>query len=148
MRLQDFLQRVLTSGLLVPQLVFVPLQGARADDLSEYALPEDLSELLTWRNGLDLEVIRIHGFGHVEVGILPVIIRNDDTIEFASDPAGFCYILNHDGSVSCVDHDGGTIQAVASSVGSFVRDYVFGANAAVFGGDDWAIAVATKLGAA
>ena len=148
MPLSDFIRRVLSSGLLTPTLVCVPSSGANNSDLSQANLTDDLRELLEWRNGLDLDVIRVHGFGEVEPGITPAVIHANGLLEFASDPAGFRYLLGDDGSVSSMDHDGGAIEKVTDSVDSFFRTFIFGNRAAEFAGADWAHDVAECLGQA
>lgn len=148
MPLSDFIRRVLSSGLLTPQLVYVPSSGAQSSDLSQTKLTDDLRELLEWRNGLDLDVIRVHGLGEVEPGITPAVIHANGSLEFASDPSGFRYLLGGDGSVSSMDHDGGAIEKITDSVDSFFRMFVFGHRAVEFAGADWAHDVAECLGQA
>ncbi|MGC3968483.1 MAG: hypothetical protein QM775_14230 [Pirellulales bacterium] len=131
---------------MTPQLVTVPRSGAGLSALTQYSFPESLTDLLAWRNGLDLEVVRLHGVGPVVPGILPIRLHDDGTIEFASDPAGFCYVLNSDGTVSSIDTDGGSAKKVADGAESFFQEFIFGSRAAEFAGPAWAAEVKSALG--
>lgn len=146
--LREFIERVVASGLLTQGLVRVSELGASQSDLDGApCIPTDLREVLAWRNGLDLDVVRLHGVGRQEL----VLQRTGfpgwpDTVVFASDPAGFQYFLDPAGKVLCYDHDGGDIGQVAESVDDFIRGYVFGPRAAEFAGEKWALEVETALG--
>jgi hypothetical protein len=146
MSLPDFIRRVLSSGLLAPQLVYVPETGASSSDLATLSLPADLHELLSWRNGCNLDVIRVHGLGDGNPEIPPLVANSDKTIEFASDPSGFRYLVRTGGAVVSVDHDGGTRMRIADDVEDFFGSFVFGTRAAEFAGDEWAQDVAKHLG--
>lgn len=136
---------MISSGLLTPQLICVPSTGANSSDLLQTTITDDLRELLEWRNGLDLDVIRVHGFGEVEPGITLAQVDPSGSIEFASDPAGFRYRLSCDGSVYQLDHDGCALEKVADSVDAFFRTFVFGPQAIKFAGEAWAHDVALYL---
>ena len=56
-------------------------------------------------------------------------------VEFASNPAGFTFLLRDDGAVISSDHDGGDQKVVARDVDDFLRGYGFGPRAAEFAGD-------------
>jgi hypothetical protein len=94
-----------------------------------------------------MDDIRIHGVGNLPNGIDSVHWSNDGLV-FGSDPAGFVYVLNNDGSVSSVDHDCGLVTRVAESIVDFVSNYVFGNRAVEFAGKEWATDVAAALGKA
>jgi hypothetical protein len=146
----ETVDRVLASDLLAPELVTVPDRGAADDELTnvfdlERADHLPLIQLLRRWNGLDLDTVRIHGVGNLPDGICSAH-RTGDGLVFASDPAGFVYVLKEDGSVSSVDHDGGSVTRVADDVVDFICNFVFGNRAVDFAGDDWAADVATALG--
>src|SRR5438876_10874692 len=112
--LRDFVERVLASDLLEPDLVCVAEYGATPEQLkSAPPLPSELRELLMWHNGLDLDVVRLHGIGVSGRKVERVQIAGAEATLFASDPAGFQYYLHQDGSVLCFDHDGGETKVVA-----------------------------------
>lgn len=146
--LREFVERVLASSLLTQELVRMSEHGASQAELDAAPrLPIDLREVLAWRNGLDLDVIRLHGVGTQGL----VLERTDlpgwpDTVVFASDPAGFQYFLDPEGKVLCYDHDGGEIHEVAENVDDFIRGYIFGPRAREFAGEEWAREVDTALG--
>jgi hypothetical protein len=144
--LAEFIERVLSSGLLIKELVFVPEGGATDAELTAIPLPGELRALIARKNGLNLDVVRIHGVGQIDRRIRPMVVRNEGEIEFASDAAGFAYLVAKDGSVSSVDHDGGERKCVANNVDTFLRSFVFGSRAAEFGGPEWALEVADLLG--
>jgi hypothetical protein len=143
--LRHFLERLLATDLLPRELL--DLSSAAATDVelaSAPPVPDSLRDLLTWHNGLDLDVVRIHGVGDVNRPIRPT---SSGEIAFASDPAGFTYGLRGDGTVTSVDHDGGEEKVVAHGVDDFLRGYVFGPRAAEFSGEDWAREVEAAVGA-
>ena len=145
--LRELLEHVLASDLLQSDLVRVAEQGATSEQLkSAPQLPSQLRELLLWRNGLDLDVVRLHGIGTVGRRVERVQFDGTESVLFASDPAGFQYSFKEDGSVNCYDHDGGKVKVVAASVDDFLRGYVFGSRACEFGGDEWASEVAAAVG--
>lgn len=145
--LRDLLERVLASDLLQPELDQVAERGATPEQLkSAPKLPSELRELLLWRNGLDLDVVRLHGIDTVGRRIERVQFNGTESVLFASDPAGFQYSFKEDGSVICCDHDGGETKMVAISVDDFLRGYVFGTRARDFGGDEWAHEVTAAVG--
>lgn len=140
----QFLKHVVASDLLLPELVNLSSGGATEAELaSAPPLPNSLRDLLAWHNGLNLDVVRIHGVGDV----VPLIqFTPSGDIEFASDPAGFTYILRRDGTVASFDHDGGEEKVVAQGVDDFLRGYIFGPRASDFSGEDWAREVDAAIG--
>src|SRR3569833_3389543 len=114
--LRAFVERFIASGLLQSSLVELADCGAVSAELALVpTLPEGLRDLLAWHNGLNLEVIRLHGVGsqasrRVERS---QVASSGEAIVFASDPAGFLYLLQTDGTVISLDHDGGKIETVA-----------------------------------
>jgi hypothetical protein len=145
--LPEFIERVLASGLLTHGLLRVSEHGASQAELDDAPrIPIDLREVLAWRNGLDLDVVRLHGIG-TQGFVLERAEFPDwpDAVGFASDPAGFQYFLDPTGKVLCCDHDGGEIGQIANSVDDFIRGYVFGPRASEFAGEDWAREVDAAL---
>lgn len=146
--LVQFIERVLASPLLTPDLVYLPDLGAEESELVRvFNIPENLpliSLLRRW-NGLDLEVIRIHGIGNTSNG-LPSVTTTRCGLVIASDPSGFHYIQLPDRTISSFDHDGGSPTHVANNVDDLLRNYVFGCRAASFSGDEWAAEIASSLG--
>ena len=142
--LRRFLERVLAANVLTADLVNVSERGATdADFASAPPLPIELRDLLAWHNGFDLDVLRLHGVGNV---VSKVTRRGSSTVEFASDPAGFTYLVREDGAIISFDHDGGEQKVVAENVDDFFRGYVFGPRAAEFAGNDWEREVRAALG--
>ncbi len=146
--LRAFVERVIASGLLQPDLIELADRGATTAELAlAPTLPAELQELLAWRNGLNLDVVRLHGIGAVTRRIeLAEVDGEIAAIVFASDPAGFLYLLRPDGTVALLDHDGGKIEIVAANVDDFLRGYIFGSRAGEFGGDAWSTEVAAAVG--
>jgi hypothetical protein len=142
--LTQFLERVVSTDLLSTDLVELANRGATEAELElTPQLPEELRTLLAWRNGFDLDVLRIHGV--VRAGRR--IERIDGAIIFASDPAGYLYALQPDGAVISIDREGGYQKRVANGIDDFLRGFVFGKRAAEFAGVDWAREVASAIGA-
>lgn len=120
----DIIRRIVSeplvsSGLLIREFIIVspPAKLVQVAAL-EGTLPRKLSEshrrlLLTW-NGLNLEVVRLLGAPPVREGVDPIpkwqrVIppRHSLWIAIGTDPAGFLYAEDEDGSVWSIDHDGG-----------------------------------------
>jgi hypothetical protein len=93
--LRAFVDRVVASRLLQPNLVELADRGAIAEELDRVpSLPAALRDLLAWRNGMDLDVIRLHGVGSADRPIeLADAEGENGAIVFASDPAGFRYLI-------------------------------------------------------
>ncbi len=140
---------VISSGLLARSLVVVSPPALPEDlDALEERLPRKLSLfhrqfLLSW-DGLDLEVIRFFGASKAAGGItllskaqLLLPPGHSGWIAFASDPSGFLYAEEEQGAVWSIDHDGGSVVKVAPSLDEFITNYLFGLDAAKFGGESW-----------
>ena len=147
--LRTFVERVLASGLLHTELVAIAEHGATDADLARVpALPLELRDLLSWRNGFNLDEVRIHAIGG-DFGWQLEIVNvqgHGRGIVFASDPSGFQYVIREDGAIVSLDHDGGGVKAIAADVDDFLRHYVFGERANEFGSEEWAKEVAVALG--
>lgn len=149
-RATDVIDRVLAADLLIPEMIALPGGvGDAAITREEAQLPRALSAehrsvLKRW-NGVNLDVLRIHGCeGTNEAAIGSLARRQLDLVDqvggaiaFASDPAGFVYVESDDGTVYSIDSDGGAVETLASSIGDFLERVVFGPDAAQFYGDDW-----------
>jgi hypothetical protein len=147
--------RTMGKGLLLPELVSIPVFGASDTEIKEEeaTLGKSLSEgyrrfLRRW-NGIDLDVIRLYGAGSVSKGIgalknaqLPALA---EFIAIGSDPAGFVYAEGDGGKVYSFDHDGGEIECIARDFDAFIVEYVFGKDSAAFMGDDWRLQVTKAL---
>jgi hypothetical protein len=107
----------------------------------------DLRALFGTWNGIDLEVLRIYGCA-AEARLSRLSeeqewLRNSGCEEpgllvLGSSPAGFAYVQRRDGSVIQVDYKGWTEKKrLARDLDSFFTRYVFGAEAAEFGGEEW-----------
>jgi hypothetical protein len=141
--------RALESGVLSPNLLYVPAGGASPEMIREEegALRRPLSrqhkEVLTRWNGINLDVLTLYGCGVTprQIGRLSAYQRLDpwlvEGIAFGSDPAGFIYVEEDAGNILCLDHDGGEIERVAANLNDFFGRYVFGEDAHLFGGDEW-----------
>lgn len=141
--------RALDSGVLAPDLSYVPAEGASAEMIAkeERALgrrlsPQHVAVLRRW-NGLDLEVLRLYGCGDVPPRIRR-LAENQwpdewpvEGIIIGSDPAGFMYLEDSAGNILSLDHDGGEVKTLASGVDDFFGRLVFGEDAHLFAGDDW-----------
>lgn len=143
------IELLLRSGVLNQSLIAVPPEPASPDgiDKLEYKLGTSLSQalrnlLVRW-NGIDIDVLRIHGVNGDEVpypiepalNFDPKLERN--AIVVASDPSGFLYIEHADGKISSYDTDGGRLDVVARDFDDFLCRFVLGADSADFAGDDW-----------
>lgn len=130
-------------GTVVPP----PATAVQISEL-ESTLPRELSEshrrlLLTW-NGLDLDVVRFFAAPPASEGITPlpdaqtlIPSKHLRWIAVASDRAGFVYAEDEHGSISSIDHDGGSETQVAPCLDEFITRYVFGDRAYEFGGTSW-----------
>jgi hypothetical protein len=139
---------VIGSGLLTPELTRVAERGAtQAEFDSAPPIPNELREVLAWRNGLELDMVRLHGIGTPERPLECTEFPGwPHAVVFASDPAGFQYFLDPEGRVHCFDHDGGEVEQVAESVNDWICGYIFGPRAAEFAGEEWAREVKAALG--
>ncbi|WP_146518990.1 hypothetical protein [Stieleria varia] len=127
--------------------MFVPDRGATDTEIAaafDGRCSGSLAKLLRRWNGLDLDVIRIHAVGD-SVDSLPTVADSCHGTVIASDPSGFRYVQLPDGSISSLDHDGGTLVSVAIDFDDFIGNYIFGNRAAEFCGDEWAADVASSL---
>lgn len=150
MRAIPVIERVVASGILIPELVVIPSGGATIEELATDAstLGRELSEshtaLLRRWNGLNLDVIRLYGCGScpartgqlVRMQLGPGTIANG-SVAFGSDPAGFVYVETVKGQIQQLDSDGGAISALAEGLDDFLCRVVFGKDAAAWGGDEW-----------
>jgi len=142
--LPEFIERVLASELLDEGLVEIAPRGAGATELARPSgLPADLRSILAWRNGMDLDVIRILPVPR-EAEVERSVVLNDgrNGVVFGSDPAGFTFVVSPDGAVYSVDADGCDEKKLAQSVREFLCEVVFGRRSADFLGEDWAKEVA------
>jgi hypothetical protein len=140
---------VFGAGLISKDLSTIPSAGASLEAIRrlELQLPRQLSaqhrELLQAWNGLDLDVVRIHGVPPVERGIRDVlklqqfVPEGAGNIAFGSDPSGFVYFEGADGTVWSWDHDGGAVTQLASCVDVFIDEVVFGGRGDSFAGKEW-----------
>jgi hypothetical protein len=144
------IERVISSGLLRPNLLAIPNGGASLDQiaLEESAMSRLLSPihkgLLRRWNGLNLEVIRVFGC-EVTLPSIPSLRESQfppsflpaASLAFASDPVGFVYVELEAGGIVSVDSDGGEIELVASSIDDFFDNFVFGMRGDKFADSDW-----------
>lgn len=146
---------ILSSDLLIRELTFIPERGASAAEINEeesevgHAFSEAYRQFLSRWNGIDLDVLRLYGVGVVDGRIHRLAKEQSPEmphlVVIGSDPAGFVYAEDSNGSIYSLDHDGGEVKCVAQSFESFILDYVFGKDSADFGGDDWLAEVTAKL---
>ena len=144
------IERALASAVLTKTLVVVESRGAMASELrsEQVALGRVLSNLhrvlLERWNGLDLDVIRLYGVGSTEPGIRCLRAEQRDWPEVegslivGSDPSGFIYLERPTGEIWTLDTDGGDEEVVAENIDALFWKHVFGSDAAVFGGEEWA----------
>lgn len=154
------IELILRSDLLVADLIEVPSSGLTERELLEAGemLARPLSiqhrDLLSRWNGLDLEVVRVFGYGDRAIGrrriealqkgvLVEALVQ---AIVFADDPAGFAYAEAQDGSIYSAQASELEARRVADSVNDFFEGFVFGPRAAIFGGEEWAIAVSAVRG--
>jgi hypothetical protein len=147
----EVIERALASGLLMPELIFVPDRGASSDEFAqeEQRLGRPLSAshraLLARWNGLDLEVLRFYGCGACgEVDNLSARQEprpeGDGVVVVGSSPAGFVYAEDANGILS-LDSKTMAVKRVAADLDDFVGRLVFGADASAFAGEEWAAEV-------
>ena len=144
------IERALASAVLTKTLVVVASRGAMASELgSEQVLLgrvlSNLHRVLLERwNGLDLDVIRLYGVGSTEPGIRCLRAEQrdwpelDGSLVVGSDPAGFMYLERPTGEIWTLDTDGGHEAVVAENIDALFSKYVFGSDAVLFGGEEWA----------
>ena len=139
---------VRSSGLFSDATLVVPTTGASESQLRGVyaqvgrALSKSHASVLASWNGLDLEVIRLFGVPPVPSGIRSLtawsaVPAPSGWLAFGSDPAGFLYFEDPEGTVHSFDHDGGTWTRIAPSLDAFISEIVFGPAAATFGGEKW-----------
>lgn len=144
------IEKVLSSGVLIPEMLVIPDFGATESEIHEEEsnLPRQLSHshksLIKKWNGMNLDLIRIYGCGkvHPELNRLSerqsgVLSEGVGNIVFADDPAGFMYAEKNDGSILSVQVSTGEVRDVAKNIDDFFVRLVFGKDARDFGGDEW-----------
>lgn len=147
----DFLELVLSKELLIPELVYVPTRGATHLELAmiNSQLPRKLSythsSILTRWNGLNLDVLRIYGATQTTKEIKGILEsqsgflgKSSDTILFGDDPSGFLFAEDGEGRILSFDSKSDVQKIIASDMDDFFQRLIFGKDAALFGGDDWA----------
>jgi hypothetical protein len=154
MSVVETVERAIASGLLLSELVIVPEQGASPDEIAVEeqlvgrALSEQHKDLLRNWDGLDLDILRIFG---CKTGAIPRISvsqaglpnRKAGSIVIGSDPSGFLYYEDEQGCIWSYDSEGGTTKCLGRDLGDFLGRVVFGRDASLFAGEEWAEAVRT-----
>jgi SMI1/KNR4 family protein SUKH-1 len=150
----DTIKRILSeplvsSGLLMHDLIVVSppataTQLAALERSFHRPLSEQHRQLLLMWDGLNLDVVRFFSASASRSGITSLLdaqalipSAHPSWIAVASDPAGFLYAEDENGSVWSIDHDGGGQTRVAACLDEFIGGYVFGERAAEFGGESW-----------
>lgn len=150
MRTNERIRRVLASGLLRKDLTRLPTHGASVVEIAEtesqlaHPLSDAFKGVVREWNGLDLEVVRVCGVGRPDDGFDAVLSYwwlaaavGPRFNAVASDPDGFVYGEQADGSILQWDHDGGGNEVVAPSFEDCICGLVFGERAAEFSGEEW-----------
>jgi hypothetical protein len=146
----SIIERVVQSGVLIEELVVIPKLGATDEMIlnEEKKLPRRFSEihkdiLKRW-NGMNIDVVRLHGCEPVESGIFSISDRQLDVLAnvqggvvFADDAAGFSYAEAEDGRIFSIDNDGGSTKEVSVNMDRFFTYWIFGLGAKEFAGEDW-----------
>ena len=144
------IKQLLESGALCAELTRVPERGASSGEIAdvEERVKRPLSApvrnvLSTW-NGIDIEILRIHGCGNdprlrpIETAQRYLPEAPEGTLVIGSDPAGFAYLEMQDGRILSYDSDGGEVKTLAADFDDFICRLVLGPDAAEFAGEDWA----------
>ena len=129
----------------------MPLEGAPEEAIAaeEAAVGRNFSfpyrDLLLRWNGINLEILRVFGCGatvksQVRKMQIPSL-RLKGLICIGSDPAGFLFCEDEHGAIFCYDTDGGRISDLAKDLDDFIDRLVFGPDAQLFAGAEWAQAI-------
>lgn len=147
----ELIEKVISSGLLLQPLTYIPTQGANPSELLmlDDSLPKPMSNahktiLQKW-NGLNLDVIRLYGasptpgelngLAESQEGVL--ISFNDGYIVFGEDPAGFIYLEDGEGRIWSLDSEIQVSSLIARDMDDFFQNYLFGLKGFEFGGENW-----------
>jgi hypothetical protein len=144
----ETIEKALKAGVLLQDMVRVPLRGASEVEIdAEEALVGQkfslaLRVLLRRWNGINLDVLRFYGCqGTITLQVHKAqlaLLREKQLLCIGSDPAGFVYCEDQSGRVFSFDRDGGAILQKAVCLDDFVSRFVFGSDAGLFAGPDWA----------
>jgi len=146
----DVIERALDAGILIESLTYVPQRGATEGELAKVAgdlrrpLSEGHANILRRWNGINLDVLRVHGAspspgeiqGLAEVQSGPLADVHG-TVVFGDDSSGFVYGETESGEVMSLDLASGQIKKIAASIDDFFVRLVFGKDAAEFAGECW-----------
>lgn len=145
----EFIETVLSSGLLIKELTYIPLQGASLDELINLdtnlirPLSQPHKDILQKWNGLNLDVIRIFGAtptsGELKglTEVQDTVLARGGNIVFADDPAGFMYVEDIEGGIWSIDIQSDNKSLVSQNMDDFFKSYLFGSKASAFGGESW-----------
>ena len=144
------IEKSLSSGILLEEMIVVPQAGASESDIrsEEKLLPRSLSSshisLLKKWNGMNLDVIRLYGCGNVHEELKRLsscqtgaLVELEGNIVFGDDPSGFMFAEKSDGKILSVQTSVGEIKEVAENLDDFFERLIFGKDAKEFGGEDW-----------
>lgn len=147
----ELIEKVLSSGLLLEPLTYIPANGANHIELSVLndALPKPLSaahkSILQKWNGLNLDVIRLYGASAIS-GELKGLTESQDNVPisfsdgyivFGDDPAGFVYLEDDEGRIWSLDTEIQVTSLIAIDMDDFFQNYLFGLKGFEFGGENW-----------
>ena len=147
----DVIEQMLSIGVLNSALTSVPNMGASEIELVRVVktigrpLSEPHARILKRWNGINLDIIRIYGATSTDeetrsladaqitgMALLP------GTIAFGDDPSGFIYGEDVAGSIVSFDSSCGELEIIASDMDDFFCRLVFGKDAEMFAGKEWA----------
>jgi len=147
----SIIEKAINSEVLLEDMLVLPIKGSDNDMFAreEINLVRSLSEmhksiLRKW-NGFNLDVVRFYGCDatHEELKRLSncqtgPLVELDGVIVIGDDPAGFVYGEQANGKILMEDTSSGEVIEVAEDLDDFFERFVFGVDAANFGGADWA----------
>ncbi len=145
----NVIEKTLESSLFEPSLIFIPKEGLSETELDnlEKEIGRKLSpyhkEFLQKWNGINLEIIRLYGFGNKEKRIRQLTDEQNErflskhTLVIGSDPSGFIYLEDKEFNILCLDTISGETQFLARNLDDFFSALVFGEESNKFLGEEW-----------
>lgn len=135
MSAEYIINKVLMSGILMRELMFIPDRGATEIEISdeESKLPRKLSEqhknVLKHWNGINMDILRIYGCKNLYPELcrlsesqLDDLTEIDNCIVFGDDPSGFIYAEDFEGAIYSILTSTGDIKKLAIDLDDFLSE--------------------------
>lgn len=145
-KIVSLFHKVINSGLLCDDLIFIPSKGATNIDLTalqsslKRSLCADHVELLQEWDGINLEVISLYSVNKSDE--LFQIAKSQissypNLIFFGHDPIGISYAYDADGKVYLLDSDALELEHISENLSDFFYNFIFGEKSECLMGISW-----------